>query len=503
MASRRTARKSRQNLDSPAKHGSGEAPSRRRRSASSRRQRGGDDAAGGSSGHRPAIGRDGKASISCPNCSTRYKIPEQSLETKVTCTQCHRTFFPLAAAGSRRKRDDNSKPIIYGVVAVVALILMALLINALSSSTKRKTNTVVEIPQPTNLGNSTREVRSVMAWADAIGTKDSLNARMYTDLEAVQKLLGVEPDTKYASTFGDGRIELGNKILDALYISDQAIVYRSYRPSMGRIMHESMVAKKAGKVRLSLYPRNSKVIKSGATVEVYYRLDPSDDNFKIYRWHVVEMARTEFLLEQIDGKKPKKKHKTHELIGKITSRKITFAGEQVEVEEAELVPLPHHKDTSPEDRKTIDDLIGVVLDLNVSGILRNRATETLIEFGKASVPRLLSKMYELHKMKTPEDVMTVNLLCRTLRLTTGWRFGFNPRDHKGSNLGGTDAERVSALKQWYAWWARYYDRDDWKLEDSDEEIELTTAEQEAKRKVDLEKKKKEIEARRRRARGGK
>lgn len=503
MASRHSARKSRQNLDSPDKRDSGEAPSRRRRSATSRRHRGSDDAAGGSSGHRPTIDRDGKASISCPNCSTRYKIPEQSLESKVTCTQCHRTFFPLAAAGSRRKPADNTKPIIYGVVAIVFLILLVWIVNSLSTPTKRKPNKVVEIPQQINLGNSTKEVRSVMAWAAAIGDKDSLNARMYTDLGAVQKLLNVEPQTKYATTFGDDRIELGSKILDALYVSVQAIVYRSYRPSMGRIMDESMVAKKAGKVRLSLYPRDSKVIKAGATVEVYYRLDTSDDTFKVYKWHVVEMARADYLLEKTDGRNPKKKHKAHELIGEITSRQVSFAGEQVEVEEAELVPLPHHKDTPPKDRKTIDDLISVVLDLNVSGILRNRATEALVDFGKASVPRLLSKMYELHKMRTPEDVMTVNLLCRTLRLTTGWRFGFNPRDHKGSDLGGTDAERLSSLKQWYAWWARYYDRDDWKLEDSDEDIELTTAQQEAKRKVNLEKKKKEAEDRRRRARGGK
>ena len=502
MASRRSARKSRQISDSATAHGKSGGSSRSRRGSASRRRQGSDDGSGKST-HRPAIGRDGKASISCPNCGARYKIAEENLESKVTCTQCRRTFFPLAAAGSRRKPTDNSKPIIYGVVAILVLILFGVVVNALSAPAPRNNTNVVAAPEPIKLGNSTREVRSVMEWATAIAEKDSLNARRYTNMDAMQKLLGVEPATKYSTTFGEDQVALGDRILATLYDSDQALVYRSYKPTMGRIMDEDMVAKKAGKVRLSLYPRNSKVIKDSATVEVSYRIDSNDDTFKIHSWHVVEMARVEYLLENLEGKAPKKKHKPHELIGEITKRKTTFAGEVVDIEEAELVPLPHHKDTSPEDAKQIDELIGVVIDLNVSGILRNRATEKLIEFGKASVPRLLSKMYEMHKMKTHEDVLTVNLLCRTLRLTTGWRFGFNPRDHKGSDLGGTTAERISSLKQWYAWWARYYDREDWKLEDSDEDIELTTEEQEAKRKAEREKKKKEIEAKRRRARGGK
>lgn len=501
MASRRSSRKSRQNNDSSGNRSDNTALTRNRRSGGGRRRRASED--GGSSTHRPAIDRDGKASISCPNCSTRYKIAEANLEAKVTCTQCHRTFFPLAAAGSRRKPVDNSKPIIYGAVAVVGLILIGVVINSLSTPSKRKSGVVAKVPEPIQLGSSTREVRSVMAWATAIGSKDSLNARMYTDLDAMQKLLDVDPATKHSTTFGDDKTALGTRILDTLYASDQALVYRAYRPSSGRITEEAMVAKKAGTVRLSLYPRNSKVTKDSATVEVYYRLDTKSDTFQIYRWNVIEMARVDYLLEKLEGKAPRKKHKPHELIGKITSRKVMFAGEKVDIEEAELVPLPHHKDTSPEDRKKIDELIDVVLDLNVSGILRNRATEQLVDLGKSSVPRLLSKMYELHRMKTQEDVLTVNLLCRTLRLTTGWRFGFNPRDHKDSQLGGTESERISALKQWYAWWARYYDREDWKLEDSDEDIELTTEQIEAKRKANKEKEKAESEARRRRARGGK
>lgn len=484
-----------------------ETPSKGRRAGSGagsrRRRRGGgdEDEASGSSGHRPSIGRDGKASISCPNCAARYKIAEENLESKVTCTQCHRTFFPLASAGSRRQPADNSKPIIYGVVAVLAIIIVGFIINSLSSPPPRKAP-VAKVPEPIPLGRDTREVQAVMKWATAVGGKDSFNAGMYTNLDAVQNLLSVEADKKHSTTFGEDRTRLGTKILDALFASDQALVYRHYKPSMGRIMDEAMVAKKAGKVRLSLYPRNSKIIRDSATVEVYYRLDPKDDNFKVYKWHVITMARVDFLLENLEGRNPKNKHKPHELIGEITRRKVMFAGKEVDIEEAELVPLPHHRDTPPADRKTIDELIEKVLDLNISGILRNRANETLINFGKASVPRVLSKMYELHKMKTVEDVITVNLLCRCLRLTTGWRFGFNPRDHKASDLGGTDAERISALKQWYAWWARYYDRKDWKLEDSDEEIEMTEAEIEAYRKAKREKMQQDIRDRRKRARGG-
>ena len=459
-----------------------------------------------STSRRPAIGRDGKASISCPNCAARYKIAEENLETRVTCSQCRRTFYPLAAAQSRHAgtAPDNSKPIIYGIVAVAAIIIVGVIINALSGPPEND-NVAAKVKEPEviELGKNTREVKAVMRWAKAIGDKDEFNASMNCNMDAMQKKLGVETENPFSRAFGDQKKDLEHKILNALFAADECLVYRAYYPTYGRIKHEDMVAAKAGRVRLSLAPRDSSIIRDSAEVEVEYGYDSLTERFQVEDWHVLTMARFDYLLEKIDGKNPRKKRIPHELIGKAAQKEITFGGKKYEIEEAELVPLPHLKTTKPEDRKTIDSLIAQMVDLNASGIYFNRASNALELFGKAAVPRILNKMYET-KLKSTEDKLVLNRLCRFLRNLSGWRFGFNPADMKeGSDIGGTEKERISALKQWYAWWGRYYDRDDWQNIDSDDEVELTTDQIEAKRAVEREKAKMERAARRKRARGRK
>ena len=210
MASRRSSRKSRQVSGSSTSRGDVDKSPGSRRAGASRRRRGGGNEGSGAASHRPAVGRDGKANIACPNCATRYKIAEENLESQVTCGQCQRTFYPLAAAGSRRKPADNSKPILYGIGALAVMVVIGLIVNSLSQPAPRKNRAIAQEPEPIKLGNSTREVRSVMEWATAIANKDSLNARMYTDLDAVQKLLGIETETRYSTTFGSNPCSCSN-----------------------------------------------------------------------------------------------------------------------------------------------------------------------------------------------------------------------------------------------------------------------------------------------------
>src|SRR5690606_38947963 len=73
---------------------------------------------------RPQIDREGRATIACPNCGARYKIREDALEEKTQCRQCQRTFFPLAAAQSRRAPKNDSKPLVYMIVGLVAVVVI-------------------------------------------------------------------------------------------------------------------------------------------------------------------------------------------------------------------------------------------------------------------------------------------------------------------------------------------------------------------------------------------
>ncbi|MCB9889632.1 MAG: hypothetical protein H6836_08645 [Planctomycetes bacterium] len=498
MATRRSARNSRRSIAAASTRAEEAASSGSSRPRSRRRGGAGDEGAGGP---RPSVGRDGKAAISCPNCAARYRLAEENLESKVTCTQCHRAFFPLASAGARRKPVDNSKPIIYGIVGVFAIIIVGVLINYMSKSAPETPKKKSDAPVVVDTGGNTPEVRAVRSWAQAVGDKDTLNTELYSDLAALQKLFAIEPKVKFEQTFGDKKKELTKQILDALFTADQTLVFRAYKPSYGSIVDPAMVAKKTGRVKLSLYPRDSSVHSESAEVEVSYGFDPRDNRFRVDGWNVVTMARADFLAEKLDNKTSKKKHQKHKLIGATTKRATTFAGKKIEVEEAELVPLPHLDSTSPEDRKEIDSLIDKLVDIHASGMHFNRAARALEKYGKAAIPRVLNKMYET-KMGSQDDVLVVNRLCRFLRTLSGWRFGFSPQDHKGSDLGGSEKERISALKQWYAWWARYHDRDDWQNFDSEDEVEMTSDQIEKKHAAEREARKKAREEKRRKARGG-
>jgi predicted Zn finger-like uncharacterized protein len=470
-----------------------------RRGTSRRSRRGQPD--GDRESRKPTIGRDGKASISCPNCAAQFKIAEDNLEMKVKCSQCHRTFFPLAAAKGRHAPPNYTQPIIMGVVAIVAIIVVGLIIDSLSTTGANTGPAVVEKPT-IEVGSKTKEVRAVIAWAKAIGDKDRLNAAFNTDMDTIQKKFDIDKKSLYSRSFGEAKKVIENKVLDTLFSATETIVFRAYTPSYGRITDEKMVEDKKGTVRLSLSPRDSKIHRDSAEVLVSYEWDSDDQRFKVYGWRVVTMASEDLLLEKIDNKNPRKKHIAHTEIGKVESRDIIFGGKKHQIEEAELVPLTHLETTSEEDRKTIDALIAKLIDINASGIHFNRADLALQKFGKAAVPRILNKMYET-KMKTQDDVLVVNRLCRFLRHLTGERKGFNPAINTlgDADVGASEKERVSALKQWYAWWGRYYDRDNWRNIDSDEEIELTSKEIEAKRKAEAEAAKKARAERRKKARG--
>lgn len=492
MASRRSSHsRSRGRADGSGRPVSpGRAVSPGRPAASGRAGGATAEAAGG---RRPQLDRDGRATIGCPNCGAKYKILEDHLEEKVKCGQCQRTFFPLAAAKSRRAPKDHSKAIIYMIVGLVAIVAIGILIFQTSAPEPERAPPTVAEKEP-ETGNDAPEVKAASAWAKAVQNHDGLNAALFSDLDAIQTKLGVAADNPISRTVGDMRSELERQILDKLYKADETLVFRSFAPSYGRIENPDMVARKRGRVLLTLYPVDSKLNTESARVWIDYRFDQARDRFVVAGWEVDYIPSIVLRGAGIEQPGQAKKHKQHDLIEKPKVSTTSFAGEQVTIREAELVPLPHLETTSAEDRKKIDDLIEQMIDINAAGANFNRSSRALEKFGKAAVPRVLNKMYEV-KLKTRDDVLIVNRLARFLRDLSGWQFGFNHADaEEGTDVGGTEKERISALKQWYAWWADYHDRDDWELKDADDELFLTQDQIDAKRKAEAEARKKEREA---------
>ncbi|MHC4921940.1 MAG: hypothetical protein ACYTKC_20425 [Planctomycetota bacterium] len=90
-------------------------------------------------------------------------------------------------------------------------------------------------------------------------------------------------------------------------------------------------------------------------------------------------------------------------------------------------------------------------------------------------------MYEV-KPKGRDDVEALNRVVKTVRLLSGQAFGYNPRELIGQNVGGSEKERESALKQWYGWWYYMHASGRWdELVDQEDEEFMTEEEIKAKR----------------------
>ena len=157
------------------------------------------------------------------------------------------------------------------------------------------------------------------------------------------------------------------------------------------------------------------------------------------------------------------------------------------LKESKLIPLEHLEDTPPELRKEIDGLIAKMIDLDGPGYQFNRCSRRLREIGRPAIPRLLNKMYET-PAKVREDVLVLARIVGALRDTSGVAFGFNPADRKDSDIGGTEEERLSALRQWYAWWYTAHNRDFTRAIDKSEGEDLfeTDAEKAARATAEAE-----------------
>lgn len=440
---------------------------------------------------RPSIDRDGKASVSCPNCGQRYKILEAALEDKVKCTQCHRLFYPLAAANARRPKQDPTKAVVTVAAVVIGLVVVGAVISNLSGPQQNQNSNQEQSAGKKEIAvdGSTAEVQSAMTWAKALSTENRLDLVGYSDMEAMQKKLDIDKKTRWAETFGPSRKELEDKIVDAMFKGEAAFVFRAFDPSFGRIADPKMVAAKKGRINMSLTPKDPAVNSDSANVTIEYEWDPGDKRFKVTDWATdyVHPAQTRKFKEEAGLAKPK--HKTHEVLGKAKTVKTVHLGRSVKVREADLKPLAHLESTSEADRKAIDDLIGKLVDLHGKGANYNRAELALQKFGKAAVPRVLNKMYEYQGLKSQDDVDIVNRLCRYLRTVTGQRFGFNPSAAGDTDVGATEKERLSAMRQWFGYWADYHDRDTWnELIDDDEDSLLTEEEKAARRKAEANKK---------------
>jgi hypothetical protein len=112
-------------------------------------------------------------------------------------------------------------------------------------------------------------------------------------------------------------------------------------------------------------------------------------------------------------------------------------------------PLPHLEDTPPAVRAEIDEAIVRLTDFSLHPKENNKALGVLVANGKASIPILLTALYNIQIVDDPTAAQ-VNLVVQALRDITGEYFGFKPHE----SMGVGNERRDAGIKAWFGWWIR-------------------------------------------------
>jgi len=473
--------------DQPAKADDAKEPAGTDRPTTSKAGTGRAKTRSRSASRRAEKGRagDGPQPIACPQCGTKYRVPEEAMQSQITCANCKRRFFPGASTRRAPKNNNSSMYIALGAVAGVAILIGVVISNLGPSVTKLVPSEISK--KSVEIGWHNGRVQAVVAWANALQSEADFVLSRSTDVRAIQELLGVEPDRPYAGSGSYEQQELEKTILSALKTDERSMVFREFKPEEGSLDTEAMASAPRGTVTLQMPPRegtvyhqmaaeaaaNSKLgYYKGAEVRVRVSFVMNGEELKVDGWEVLNKP-----------KRPRKRtaHKPHEKIAAPEIKEREFGGQKIKVAESELIPLDHLPDTPAELAKEIDQLIDSLMDLD--NVRYNRTYMRLKEIGRPAIPRLLNKMY-LVKPTTEEDRLGLFRVISAMTTLSGVRFGYSPADRKDFLIGGTDEERTSALKQWYAWWYQNHDRDFTKAIDKedDESLLLTEEEKAARRK---------------------
>jgi hypothetical protein len=382
-----------------------------------------------------------------------------------------RSLRERSGRGEDRRANKTALYAMLGAGGLAVFGLILVLINSSGSGTQAARPR----PEPRDplasisIAWSHPRVQAVAKWASAIGDGLDLELGRFSDFPALGKQLGVATD-------GSDPAAAQRAVLAALKESSQTLLFREFVPDDGRLLERAMHAAAEGQVELSLKPRPGKGYNPEITARATVFFKAADPDVRVTGWHI------DYLPPALRPKEPR--HVPHADIAKPQVVERVLGGEKLLVEESELAPLGHLADTPPALRAEIDDLIAKMCDLAAPGTQFNRSSRRLREIGRAAVPRVLNKMYET-PMRTREDVLVLARVEGCMRDITGMAFGFNPADLAETGVGGTEEERLSALKQWYAWWRRNHDVDFTRAIDKSDGTDLfeTEAEKEARKKA--------------------
>ncbi len=372
------------------------------------------------------------------------------LGDQIECKSCKRVFVPANASKRRLQRQNPATPfLIGGGVLVVAIVIGAMITGGGGGSQTQSNTPAVKIVET---GDKNARVRDVKEWLTAVQMKENGKAapnafklNQISDYVELGRFLGIGTNVPPS--------EMGPAVLKELTEGDRARFLRDGEVTAAFIdKTEAESDSGSVSVSISLLSAEDKAKYQRPTGDYKVRFRASDGRFRVIGWDVVYEPQP---------RAPKKtRNPTHQVLGNAQDVERTVNGQKAVVREAELKPLEHLEGTPPEQRKQIDDDIATLIDPEALPQQANRADIRLRKIGKPAVPRLLNKLYEFAtNSKIDETRLQVRKVTQALEDITGQRFGFDPSSAVAGNL-AKEEYRMSALKQWYGWWADNFWRED-------------------------------------------
>lgn len=353
-----------------------------------------------------------------------------------------------------------------GILGVVVIVGIGIAIGNSGGEPPPPPPPIVRKP---DLGMGNERVQSVVKWANAVKQKDRFVAEPLTDFASLQRQLGVESATPFAAAPSDVQDKIKDAVFEKLYTAEETVALRDFTVDDGRLPEEGMATASSGRVVLG-----------GAADdrEKYKHYDPRMQLGVDFVWQSPHARVTGFEVLKIPKLPPPRETLTPlKEIPKAKEVERVIHGQKVKVMESEIVPLGHLEDTPEPLRNEIDDQIAKLVAMDAPGGQAMRSRLRLKEIGRPAIPRLLNKFYEI-KGDNKDEIEALGRLDRLLRDMTGVAFNYTTVTQVGQTAEFGKEERESALRQWYAWWREWHNRDyTYNIQKEDDETIFLTDEQ--------------------------
>ncbi|MCB9880869.1 MAG: hypothetical protein H6832_09710 [Planctomycetes bacterium] len=444
----------------------------RRRSSSSSartgRSRASSATASRSSGARsdsgPKIGPDGRASIACPRCNTNYKVPEQHLDSVVTCKNCKTAFTPRransGARATRRAGSGGAGPMLLRIGLIASPFVIGLII--LMMTQKEKPPAKVEVADDTvYLGSEHAPYQRALAFCKGVAKKENFAIERVLSWPHVwAKSSGKNPNG-WNNLSAEDKKAFQDKTFADIYASELGTVFDTHDVTTTELVpvefpHDA----KAMTVTLKFPFKEDRNI--GMAV-VEHDVQDGDGGWLVHDWKLLS-----FYKDRRPQLPTREKHKT---LKKPKYEEVTIKGQKVKANMGEEVPMDHLESTPPELRKKIDDLIAQVFTQSDSPKAGIMAAQDLQMIGKPAIPRILNALYE-RPIKTQFEREGAGMMVKTYNLMVGtgvpWFFDDDPT----SVFGGTDEDRRKLIRMLFGnWWLHYHKEEGNFQGESDEDLD--------------------------------